>query len=407
MTSKVVLMILDGLGDRPIAEFGGLTPLEKAETKNLDKLVASGITGTMNACGFGVRPGSDTSHMAILGYDPKEHYHGRGAFEVAGIGMDFQPGDIAFRGNMGTVDEDLKVVDRRAGRIDDTSPFAKLVDGIKIEDVEFRVKAGTGHRMGIIMRGVGLSSNITDADPHKVDERVHQVKPEDNSPEAAKTARALNAFLLQTHELFADHELNKKRLKENKPAANFILVRGAGYVAEIPTFEERWGFKAACIAGGGLYKGVARLLGFDLIDVKGATGKANTDVDAKFAATLVALEKYDFVFLHIKGTDDYSHDGDFNGKKEFIEKVDKAAAKLVERKDTLIIVTGDHSTPCALKDHSGDPTPLLMSGVGVRVDQNKEFGERNCAQGGLGRIIGLNLMPEIQNILGKAELYGD
>ncbi|MFC2154010.1 2,3-bisphosphoglycerate-independent phosphoglycerate mutase, partial [Candidatus Altiarchaeota archaeon] len=388
-------------------EFGGLTPLEKAETPNLDRLAAEGITGLMNSCGLGVRPGSDTSHLSIFGYDPVKHYHGRGPIEVAGIGMDFKPGDVAFRGNMGTVDDDLTVVDRRAGRIGDTTPFTKLVDGIKIEDVEFHVKPGTEHRCGVIMRGPGLTSEVSDPDPHKVGVKVLDVKPLDDSEEATKTARVLNDFLKKSHEILKGTSLNEERRNEGKPEANFVLMRGAGYVADTPPFEKKWGLKAACVAGGGLYKGVAGIVGMDLIAVEGATGKADTDVEAKFNAVVKAIEAYDFVFLHIKATDNFSHDGDFEGKKKFIEKVDKVAALLVERADTIVIVTGDHSTPCSLKDHSGDATPILISGPGVRTDDVKEFGERACAKGYLGRIKGLDLMPEVLNLIGKAELYGD
>ncbi|KPJ48311.1 MAG: phosphoglycerate mutase, partial [candidate division Zixibacteria bacterium DG_27] len=188
MKSKVILLVCDGLGDRPIPALDFKTPLEAARTPNLDYVAGKGVCGLMYSLGPGLRPGSDTSHLNILGYDYHKYYSGRGPIEVAGLGMELKEGDVALRGNLGTVDENLIIVDRRAGRILDVSEFVKALDNLKIEGVKFLVKPGTAHRAGIIMRGEGLSNKITDADPHETGEKVHTVEPRDDSQEAKRTA---------------------------------------------------------------------------------------------------------------------------------------------------------------------------------------------------------------------------
>jgi len=323
--------------------------------------------------------------------------------------MELQEGDVALRGNLGTVDNNLVTVDRRAGRIEDTSPFVKDLDGLTYQGITLHIKPGTGHRAGIILRGPGLSSRISDNDPHEVGVKVHEVRPLDDSPEAAFTARVLNHFLHQAHEILKNHPLNKERRRAGKLPANYLLCRGAGYYKKIEKFSERYGLKACAIAGGGLYKGIGAFTGMTVLSVPGATGMADTDLSAKFNAALQALAgEFDFAFVHVKATDAFGEDGDFLGKKAFIEKIDQATEVFLDLPDTLLVVTGDHSTPCSLKKHSGDPVPLMMIGEGmVRTDHVTAFGERACATGGLGRLTGLMIMPEIINLLGLAPLIGD
>jgi 2,3-bisphosphoglycerate-independent phosphoglycerate mutase len=362
----------------------------------------------MNALGVGLRPGSDTSHLAILGYDPESYYSGRGPIEVAGLGMDLEAGDVALRGNLGTVDGNLTVVDRRAGRITDTGPFVKELDGLTYEGVTLRVRPGTGHRVGIILRGPHLSSRISDNDPHEVGVKVHEVHPLDNSPEAGFTAKALNHLLAAAHRILAQNPLNQARLAAGKPPANYLLGRGAGYYKKIEPFPARYGLKACTIAGGGLYKGVGSFTGMDVIEVPGATGLPNTDIAAKFQAALAALAgSYNFAFVHIKAADTFGEDGDYLGKMNFINKID-LAFELLLKAPCLLVVTADHSTPCALKKHSGDPVPIMMVGDGlVRPDEVSQFSERACGRGAMGRLTGLMMMPEIINLLGLAKLIGD
>ncbi|MBM4054244.1 MAG: 2,3-bisphosphoglycerate-independent phosphoglycerate mutase [Planctomycetes bacterium] len=407
MLEKVILVICDGLGDRPIKELGNLTPLEAAKTPNLDKLASESECGMMYSLGRGCVPGSDTSHLNILGYDYKEYYSGRGTIEVTGVGMKLQDGDVALRGNFGTVDENFVIKDRRAGRIRVVEPLTKALDGIEIDGVTFHVKPGTGHRAAIVMRGKGLSSAIIDADPHKSDVPTREVTPLDKSIEAKHTARVLNVFLKKAYEILQKHPLNEERRKKGEPAANYLLVRGAGQYREVPCFKERYSFSGCCIAGGGLYKGVAAYLGMDVIDVPGATGLPDTDLEAKFRAAINNLNKYDFVFVHVKATDSFGEDGNFAGKKAFIEKIDHAARLFLELPaNTLFIITGDHSTPCELKSHSGDPVPIIFHGAGVRADKVTAFNERACTQGGLGIITGNDVMPQILNLFGRLPLTG-
>jgi len=407
MAKKIVLVICDGLGDRPIADLGNKTPLEAAKTPNLDRLAELGITGLMNSLGRGMTPGSDTSHLNIMGYDYREYYSGRGTIEVAGLGMELREGDVALRGNIGTVDEDLKIVDRRAGRITDTSPFTRLLDGVEIDGVKFIVHPGTAHRAGIIMRGEGLSANITDNDPHEPGVKVLEVKPRDDTPEAARTAEVLNKFLALAHQVLNESEENKKRVAEGKLAANYLLVRGAGFYRHVPPFEKRYGLRACCIAAGGLYRGIGAYLGMKILDVPGTTALPNTDIRAKFSKARDALGEFDFVFVHVKAADSLGEDGNWQGKRDFIERIDEAAELLLDLdNNTILAFTADHSTPCALCKHSADPVPLMIVGDGVRVDGVKQFGERAVASGGLGRLVGTELMPELLNLIGKYKLIG-
>ncbi len=404
--TKVIFIVCDGLGDRPIQDLGGKTPLEAANTPNLDRLAKEGICGLVHTVGIGIRPGSDTSHLGLFGYDPKIYYTGRGPFETAGINMEMKPGDICFRANMGTVDEKMTVIDRRAGRIDDTSEFANLFNGMVVDGVVFLLKKGTGHRVGLIMRGKGLSSKIIDADPHEVGEKVHKVKGTDGSKEADFTAAVLNKFLKLTHEKLKDLPSNKQREKAGKLPANFILVRGAGVFPELPSFEEKYGLKAVCLAGAGLYKGIGKILGMVTPDLKGATGKPDSNLKVKIDELKKVYSKFDFFFVHFKGADTLGEDGNCQAKKEFIEKIDQAIELLTQLKDALIVITADHTTPCELKAHSADPVPVLIWNKSVRTDKVSSFGERDCVQGGLGQLRGVNIMPIIIDLLGRSELYG-
>ncbi len=407
MVNKVVLVIFDGLGDRPINELNNLTPLEAAKTPNLDNCAQEGECGVMYTLGRGIVPGSDTAHLAILGYDPEKYYHGRGPLEAAGIGLKLQPGDIAFRANWGTVNDDLIAIDRRAGRIEDGTPFVNSLNGMEIDGVKFILEPSIGYRAVLVMRGKGLSYAISDVDPHSTNKKIKPCTPLDESTDAKFTSNVLNKFLEKAHEILNKHDENKARTSIGKPPANYLLVRGAGKHIDLPPFDTQFGLKACCIAGGGLYKGVASYLGMDIIDIPGATAKANTNITGKFEKAVELVGDYGFVFVHVKQSDNFGHDGNYLGKKEFIEKID-VAFKIFQKldKETLLIVTADHSTPCELKSHSADYVPIIFKGSGVRSDQVNTFGERACSNGGLGILLGKDVMGQVMNLLGKLEIYG-
>lgn len=402
---KAMLVIMDGVGDRPIRELGDKTPLEAAESPNLDELAKRGITGLMDSIAPGITPGSDTSHLAIFGLDPNKYYHGRGPFEAFGAGLKLEHGDVALRANAGTVDANMKITDRRAGRIESTEELCRILDGIEIEGVRVILKPGAWYRAALVLRGEGLSDRVSPNDPKNVGGRVLEVKPLDDSREAKRTAGVLNRFTQMSHERLGGLELNKKRESEGKPPANMILFRGAGKYHSVPTLKERYGIKSACIAGGGLYKGIGAFMGMDLIDVPGATGRYDSDFSAKVNKALEITKDYDLIFIHMKPTDSAGEDGNYELKIEMIEKMDKALRPLLDF-EGLIVVTGDHTTPCELKKHSYEPLPIVIKGPGVRTDKVASFDERSCAKGDLHRIRGLDLMPIMTSHMGFGKLFG-
>ena len=278
---KILLIVIDGFGDRPISQLENKTPLEAAKTPNLDFLAKNGICGLIEPFLFPGQdyPASDTCHLALFGYEPKIYYLGRGPYEAAGVGIKLREGDVALRVNFAAVDENLKVIDRRAGRIEKTQPLIKALSQIKIKGIKFILKKSYGHRAVLVLRGKNISPAIPDNDPQKVGERVR------------KTAKILNGFLDKAHQILENHPLNKKRIKNGLLPANYLLVRGAGQFRETPSFNKRYGFSSCCIAGGGLYKGIAKILGMDLIKVEGATGFANTNLKGKILSAKDALKK--------------------------------------------------------------------------------------------------------------------
>ncbi len=404
---KCLLLIFDGMGDRPVAELGGKTPLEAAITPNLDKLAKEGINGIMDPIAPGVRPGSDTSHLSYLGYDPRECYSGRGPFEAAGIGLEVRPGDIAFRCNFGTVDERMVVIDRRAGRITQgTGELAKAFRGLKISGVEVIFKESVAHRGALVLRGDGLGPNVTDVDPHDVGQRVQECRAMDD--ESEKTAQVINEFVKVSHDVLESHPVNQDRKMKGELPANILLPRGAGVLREVRGLWDRYRLSGAAIAEVGLISGVARVMGLDVIEVTGSTGGLDTDIQAMGQAAVSALDRYDFVMMNVKGCDIAGHDGNARAKVEMIERIDDMVGMIVGSvgPTTYLVATADHSTPVSVKDHSGDPVPICIRGEGVRTDDVDRYGERSCSSGGLGRIRGMDLMNMIMDLMNRAEKFG-
>jgi len=397
---KILMIVSDGMGDIPQKKLRGLTPLESAKTPNMDTLAKKGRTGLMHVLGKGVIPTSDKAHLTLFGYSVKQHFVGRGPFEALGVGMKLKPGDIAFRCNFGTVKKGI-AVDRRAGRIESVKELTKELDGMKINGIKFILKPGTSHRAALVMRGKGLSEMIGNSDPHKTGARIKKVVPLNKSKQAKFTAETLNEFLEKSHLILEKHPVNEKRKKAGKKPANYLLLRGAGKMKNVPGMKKRFGLNSSCVSGAGLYKGVASFVGMKILKVKGATGKPNTNIKAKIARAVKELKKNDLVFVHVKGCDLFGHDGDCNGKKKFIEKLDLALKPLLKLERVVIAITADHSTPCSKLDHSSDPVPVLTYSSTMKGDSVEEFGEKYCKNGSLGTIQGKNFLKLLLRQAGR------
>ncbi|MHB1470773.1 MAG: 2,3-bisphosphoglycerate-independent phosphoglycerate mutase [Thermoplasmataceae archaeon] len=401
---KIVLIVLDGLGDRPNKILHGRTALQAAYRPNLNHLASLGINGVMHPIKPGIRSGSDTSHLSLLGYDPEEVYTGRGPFEALGLGLEVLPGDIAFRANFGTVDSGGIVMDRRADRISQGTDLLASSLNMNIDGYIFRVKEGVEHRAALVIHGPGLSSAVTDSDPHEVGKKVETVKGVDEA--GKRTAELVNRFLEKARNILRNHPVNTERIKNGLKPANEILLRGAGKAPDLIPFEKKYGMKGACIAGIPMITGLCNMLGMDIIKVKGATGRTDTNYEGKVSALINALKTHDFVILNFKGTDVAGHDGDPILKKSVIERVDRAIAPLKNQlENTAIAITGDHSTPCEMKDHSGDHLPILFVTSGNLRDRVKRFDEISCMEGGL-EINSTNVMDYLLQISDRSEKYG-
>lgn len=400
---RALAVICDGMADRPVPELGNRTPLEVARKPNMDELARRGVCGLMDTIAPGIPPGSDTAHLALLGYDPFEVYTGRGPFEAAGAGLELKPGDIALRANFATVDKKLVVLDRRAGRIEDASGFGAALRAIKLPGAQILFKCTTAHRATLVLRGKGLSPKVSDSDPHRVGEKVARIKALARG--AAKTARLLNGFSRKAHEVLKSHKLNLERVRKGLPPANYLILRGAGIVPELEPLKARLGLEGACIAPTALVRGVCRLAGMEVINVAGSTTGADTDLRAEGEAVLRALADHDLVLYSIKGFDELSHDGDAKGKVRFIERVDAALGGLLGKADYFVLLV-DHTTPVSVRDHTGDPVPIAIAGPGVRADEVKTYDERSVAKGGLGRIRGKDLLPILVDLMGKGKKFG-
>lgn len=412
--TKLLIFIGDGMGGRPAAELDGQTTIEAANTPAMDRIAREGACGLLDPIAPGRPAGSDTSHMALLGYQPEKHYRGRGPFEAKGVGIDVEPGDVAFRCNFATV-EGRTVVDRRAGRI--KSGTDRLADAIRqeisrIADVQIIFEPSVEHRAALVLRGPGLSHEISEVDPHDPGVDYLESKALEGAEDVAganKTARIVNEFVKRAHEVLEDHPVNRERRKQGLPPANIVLPRGAGTAVDLEPFEERYGLRGAMIVEVDLVRGVGEYLEMSVIHVEGATGGQDTDEMAIARAVVEAFDDHDFVLANIKCPDLGGHDGDCRMKIEAIEKVDRAVAYILDHLDwdhTTIMIAADHCTPCSLMDHSGDSIPVAFYGYGTRPDDVDRYGERACAKGIMGHLRGMEVMEALLNMAGRAEKFG-
>ncbi|MBC6935268.1 MAG: 2,3-bisphosphoglycerate-independent phosphoglycerate mutase [Chloroflexi bacterium] len=374
---KIVLLVMDGLGGLP-REAGGLTELEAAFTPNMDKLAQEGSTGLSIPVARGVAPGSGPAHLALFGYDPIQYEIGRGVLEATGIGLEVLPGDVAIRGNFCTVDENGLITDRRAGRIptEEGAKRVALLKQIKLPGVETIVEAVQDYRFAVILRGAGLNGSIADTDPQATGKPTLPARA--LAPEAEATAKLVNQWLEEARKVLKGHE-----------PANMVTLRGFAMEPGLPKYKDVYKLKAACVAVYPMYKGVARLVGMDVI----TTDSHDTPAD-EFRHVARIWNDYDFIFCHIKYTDSRGEDGDFDAKAKVIESVDAALPILLDLKPDVLVITGDHSTPATYKAHSWHPVPTLLWAPKTHMpDRAQAFGERECMIGALGQFPAADLMP--------------
>lgn len=395
-SSKLVLLVLDGLGDLPNPEFSGHTPLEAARTPNLDSIVPSSAQGRLLPVAHGVTPGSGPGHLGLFGYDPLTHPVGRGVLEALGAGIDLKPGDVAARANFCTLDDAVHasgvVSDRRAGRIP-TETCVKLVELLKqeagrFEDIDILLQAGKGHRFVAVMRGPGLGGAVSDADPHKEGKSIPAAHALEPGADNDKAARIANAFVKRAAEV----------LKHERPA-NAVLMRGLAERPRYASYRDRFKLRAAAIAAYPMYRGVASLAGMDLF-VPG-----DTPAEA-FAMAQREWATHDYLFIHIKGTDMAGEDGDFAGKVAVIEAVDAALPALLALQPDVLCITGDHSTPVSMKGHSWHPVPALVRSAVCFADGYPRFHEKACRAGSLGDLASKDLIAVLLANAGRLDKYG-
>jgi 2,3-bisphosphoglycerate-independent phosphoglycerate mutase len=385
--SKIILLVLDGLGGLP-SEPGGLTELEAAETPNLDQLVAEGIAGLHQPVGFGITPGSGPGHIGLFGYDAIRYQIGRGVLEALGVGFELRPDDLAARGNFCTVDAAGNITDRRAGRIP-TERCAELCAELReivIPDVETFVEPVREHRFLLVLRGSGLAEGVADTDPGHEGSPPLDVVAE--TPEAERTAGRVRRFVEEARPRLAGHE-----------PANMLLLRGLAHLPDWPRFPDAFGLRSVAVAQYPMYRGVAKLVGMDAVDV----GPSRDDL---FSTLEKRLADYDFAFVHVKETDKAGEDGDFEHKVTVIEEIDGYIPRLVDLKPDVVLVTGDHSTPAALRSHSWHPVPFLLWSATSRPDEVVQFGEKWCLHGGAGLCRSEDLMPLALAHAGRLAKFG-
>lgn len=366
--ARIVLLVMDGVGDIPHKGFGYKTPLEYAVTPNMDRIAKHAICGRTIPVLPGVTPGSGPGHLGLFGYDPMEYRIGRGILEAAGLDMDIKAGDIAVRCNFATADAEGAIIDRRAGRIPTEKCeelCALLSENIReIDGVEIIIKPSMQHRFVVIFRGEKLSYALTDSDPLLEGNKPHEVRATEKKAEY--TADIVNKFYREARKVIGDLQ-----------PANSILMRGFSERPIMPTMLERFKLNAVCIAAYPMYRGLARLVGMNVAE----TGRNLEDLFSKYCEL---CSRYEFFFVHVKYTDSNGEDGNFIDKVKVIEAVDKALPILMESKPQVLCITGDHSTPALMKSHSWHHVPVMICSELCGADESQRFTENECNKGGLG-----------------------
>ncbi len=373
--SKIVLLVMDGIGGLPHPETGR-TELETAHSPNLDRVALEGICGMLHPVSPGITPGSAPGHMSLFGYDPVHYQFGRGIVEALGLDIDVAPGDVVARGNFCTVDDSGLISDRRAGRLA-TELNHELCDllneGAKAQDAEIALFPGKEHRFVIRLRGEGLSREVADTDPQH--EGMAPLPAEALDSTGHRTALVANSFIEQAREL----------LKDRHPA-NMLLLRGFSQRPDYPSLRDIYHLTPACIATYPMYRGVSRVVGMDILP-------AGETLEDEIKVLRRNYDSYDYFFVHYKKTDARGEDGDFEAKVKAVEELDVVLPALLDLKPDVFIVTGDHSTPAGLAMHSWHPVPVVLRARYCRTDEVTEFSEQACLRGGLGQLRAPELMP--------------
>jgi 2,3-bisphosphoglycerate-independent phosphoglycerate mutase len=425
LVRKIIYIILDGIGDLPHSSINGQTPLEAASTPNLDYLATNGIMGEVITVGKGIAPQSDIAVFNMLGYNFMDvPYVGRGIVESIGCGVDLKTGDLALRGNFATIDENQKIIDRRAGRIIEKKEAQFLCDTLnssitlKDPDASVVVIPTIAHRVTIRFRHkkIRLSNQITNTDPaydkvdgmgiaktHISEMKVLKSIPQDNSISSKISSDIVNDFSNQVYFISKNHAVNKSREERNLNAINCILVRDAG--TTIPNYvqiDQKYNMKVACLVDMPVEIGISKILGMEIIEA----GSVN-DYVTKAKVTANELQNYDMIYVHIKGPDEFGHDGDALGKKQNIEKIDSdffgTLLRELEISNATIVVSGDHSTPCTKKSHTDDPVPLMISAKNLKNYRFQRFTESYAKAGDLGMIKGSDVLKKTLEIINSKE----
>jgi 2,3-bisphosphoglycerate-independent phosphoglycerate mutase len=385
--SKIVLLVADGLGGLPI-EPSGKTELETAKTPNLDTLAREGECGLSIPVLPGITPGSGPGHLALFGYDPLEHRIGRGILEALGINFQVGPRDVAVRGNFCTVDAKGAITDRRAGRppTERCVALCRKMQSIRVPGVEVFVEPVREHRFVLVVRGDQLGDAVNDTDPQQTG--VPPLAATGADAESARTAAAINTFVSQAAVLL-----------HSEAPTNMVTLRGFARYPRIATMQEVYGLKSAALAVYPMYKGLARLVGMEVVDA-GATLADQMETLKR------VWNQFDFFFIHFKYTDSTGEDGNFAAKVEMIEQLDSHIPRIRALNPDVLIVTGDHSTPSKMRGHSWHPVPTLIWSHAARSDAVTEFGEAQCLLGGLGQFQALFLLPMALAHAGRLAKFG-
>ncbi len=421
---KILYVVLDGLGDLPVKELANKTPLEAAVTPNMDRLAQSGKSGVVYPVGRGIAPESDIAVISLLGYDAHKYYTGRGPLESFAEGLAVNDGDVAFRVNFSTVAEDGKTIkDRRVGRnltTEEAAALAKEINSkVTLSSATFEFKSTIGHRGILVIRGMHqkLSGWITNTDPaygregvfgvalEKFDNTVSTSVPMsgyENDLSAKEAAKLLNEFTEKSIKVLNEAGINKKRVSEGKLPGNLILSRDAGdRLPKFPSIKEVFNLKFGSFVQMPVEKGIALLTGIDIIDVPHSSGHLDVDYPIWAKIALDSIQKYDGIYVHLKGPDEPAHDGDFIKKKESVEAIDKyfftSLLSQLDLTDTIVAITADHSTVCAVKAHTADPVPLLVCGGNIKADGSMSFSERAAKLGSIGELLGNQILPFLIN----------